>query len=172
MTRIVDNPARWGVNFDAFVGNPYTSAQDDLVGPLRDNPEIADVTGANIGSVTINGSDTATIGFDSAKGDLSPMVLRGRDPLKPNEIGIGAEVARRLDVDVGDTVEVVGSSGEPSLFTVVGIVVTPDSAGNGAAITFDAYERVNPGATENIALVKFGRGVSACLLYTSDAADE
>ena len=161
LTRIIDNPARWGVNFDALFGNPYTSAQGDLVAPFRDSPILADVTGANIGSVTIDGSDTATIGFDTAKGDLAPTVLRGRDPLQPNEIGIGEEVARRLDADLGDTVEVVGSSGNPVPFAVVGIVVTPDSAGNGAAMTFAAYQRLNPGSTENIVLANFRDGVSA-----------
>ena len=103
------------------------------------------VTGANFGSVTINGSDTATVGFDSAKGGLAPTVLEGRDPRGDDEIGIGAEVARRLDVGIGDTVEAVGSSGEPHPLTVVGIVVTPDSAGNGAAMTFEGFQAIEPG---------------------------
>lgn len=160
LTRIIDNPARWGVNFDALFGNPFTDAPGDVVALYRDSPLLIDVTGANIGSVTIDGSETATIGFDSAKGDLAPTVLRGRDPIRPNEIGIGAEVARRLRADLGDTVEVVGTGGEPSRFTVVGIVVTPDSAGNGAAMTFDEYERLNPGATENIVLANYRDGVT------------
>lgn len=160
LSHIVDRPARWGVNYDQLFGNPYTSAQADLLAPFIDNPDVAEVTGANIGSVTINGSDTATIGFDSAKGNLTPTVLHGRDPLTPTEIGIGAEVARRLDVDVGDMVEVVGASGQASSFAVVGIVVTPDSAGNGAAITFDAYRRLNPSATENVVLANFRTGTS------------
>ena len=164
LTRIVEHPASWGVNFDTLVGNPYNSSAEDVVGPVSSNPNVADVTGANIGSVTINGSNVATIGFDSVKGDLAPTVLRGRDPLQPNELGIGAEVARHLDVDIGDTVEVAGTSGEASPFTIVGIVVVPGNAGDGAAMIFDSYERLNPGAIENIALANFAEGAPAAAI--------
>ena len=109
--RIVDRPDRWGVNYDQLFGNPYITNETDIVEPILDNPDVAAVTGAIFGSVTIKGSDTATIGFDSAKGDLLPTVLHGRDPQTENEIGLGAEVARRLGVSIGDTVEVVGASG-------------------------------------------------------------
>src|SRR4029079_18413313 len=97
-------------------------------------------------------SDTATVGFDSAKGDLIPTVIAGRAPRTMDEIGIGAEVARRLDVGIGDTVEVVGSSGEMHPLTVVGTVVTPASAGNGAAMTFDVHQAFHPEANQHARL--------------------
>ena len=42
--------------------------------------------------------------------------------------------------------------------TVVGLVVTPDSAGAGAAMTFEGYQALNPSATQNIAFVDFRPG--------------
>ena len=153
LTTIVDRPDRWGVNYDQLFGNPYTSAESDIVTPITEDPDVRAVTGANVGSVTLNGSDTATLGFESAKGGLLPTVLEGREPRGNDEIGVGAEVARRLHVGIGDTVDAVGSTGEPHELTVVGIVVTPDSAGNGAAMAFEGFQRLNPGATQNIVLV-------------------
>ncbi len=161
LTRIVDRPSRWGVNYDQLFGNPYAPAPGDLVTPVTANPHVAAVTGATIGSVTIDGVDTPTIGFDSAKGGLVPTVLRGRSPATEGEVGVGAEVARRLGVDVGDTVEVAGATGETRPLTVVGIVVTPDSAGDGAAVTFDAYRALNPTATQNLILVNFRKDAPA-----------
>ena len=43
---------------------------------------------------------------------------------------------------------------------VVGIVVLPDTAGNGATMTFDSYVRTNPMATQNVRLFAPGRGVA------------
>lgn len=171
LTRIVDRPDRWGVNYDQLFGNPYTSAEGDIVAPILDNPDVIAVTGANFGSVTLDGADTATVGFDSAKGGLVPTVLDGRSPAAPDEIGLGAEVARRLDVGIGDTVEAVGSSGEPAPLEVVGIVVTAASAGNGAAMTFEGYQAVNPEATQNVVLVNFSDDAPATAVDDVAAAN-
>ena len=129
--------------------------------PILDNPDVAAVMGAVIGSVSVDGADTPTLAFTSAKGGLGPTVLRGRSPASPGEIGLGAEVARHLGVGVGDTVEVAGVSGASRPLTVVGLVVTPDSAGAGAAMTFETYQALNPSATQNIALVDFRQDASA-----------
>ena len=158
LTRIVDRPDRWGVNYDQLFGNPYTSTDTDIVTSILDNPDVAAVTGAVIGSVSVDGADTPTLGFNSAKGGLVPTVLRGRSPASSGEIGLGAEVARHLGVGIGDTVDVAGVSGASRRLTVVGLVVTPDSAGAGAAMTFEGYQALNPSATQNIALVDFRPG--------------
>lgn len=164
LVRVVERPERWGVNYDGFFGNPYTEADADIVTPVLDNPDVVAASGVHIGSITINGSETATIGFDNAKGSLVPTVLDGRAPSRATEIGIGAEVARRLDVGIGDTVRVAGASDDALELVVAGIVVTPDSAGNGAAVPFEAYRRINPGATRNVLLVDFRDGAPATIV--------
>ena len=173
LTSIVDEPGRWGVNYDQLFGNPYTEVEDDddIVAPIVDLPDVSAVTGANFGSVTINGSDTATVGFDTAKGGLIPTVVEGREPRTVDEIAIGAEVARRLDVGIGDTVEVIGSSGEPRALKMVGTVVTPASAGNGAAMTFEGFQALNPDATRNVVLVNFDDGASEGVIDDVAAAN-
>ena len=154
LVRVVETPGRWGVTYDRLFGNPYTETESDIVTPVAANSDVVAATGANLGSTTINGSETATIGFDNAKGSLLPSILRGRAPTH-DEIGLGAEVAHRLHVGIGDTVEVAGTSGEVRKLAVVGIVVTPDSAGNGAALRFATYRAMNPTATKNVLLVDF-----------------
>ncbi|HSB84710.1 MAG TPA: FtsX-like permease family protein [Ilumatobacteraceae bacterium] len=161
LANIVDAPGRWGVNYDQLFGNPFVSAEDDIVTPALNDPNVSAVTGATIGSLTINGRDTAALAVDARKGNLLPTTLRGRPPTGDDEIGLGAEVARRLGVDVDDEVEVVGATGETRRVRVVGIVVTPDNAGNGAAMTFDGYAALNPTATQNILFVNFRDGAPA-----------
>ena len=168
LVRVVETPGRWGVTYDRLFGNPYTETESDIVTPVAENPHVVAASGVNLGSTTINGSDTATIGFDNAKGTLLPTVLRGRRPLN-DEIGLGAEVAHRLHAGIGDTVEVAGTSGKARNLPVVGIVVTPDSAGNGAALTFATYRALNPTATRNLLLVDFADDAPQGLAETIEA---
>lgn len=161
LTEIVDHSPRWGVDYQSSFGNPYTYAESDIIQPIAVSPDVEAVTGINIGSVTVNGSETATIGFDQVKGNIAPIVIAGRLPLVTGEIGLGAEVQRRLGAGIGDTVQVAGTEGGPQPFTVVGTVVNPDTAGNGAAMIFDSFAALNPSATKNVALVNFRDGAPA-----------
>lgn len=161
LTDIVEHGDRWGIAFDQLHGNPYAAAESDIVTPVLDLPDIDAVTGATLGAVTVEGSDVATFAFHPAKGRPLLTVVDGRAPTGDDEIALGAEVTRRLGLDIGDRVEVGGTSGETARFDVVGIVVTPDSAGNGAALPFDSYAALNPGATENLVLVGFSPGAPA-----------
>lgn len=164
LVTVIDTPDRWGSNYDRLFGNPYTETDSDIVTQVAENPDVAAATGANIGSLNINGSDTAALGFDNAKGRLLPIVLRGRAPTRADEIGLGAEVARRLDVAIDDAVEVAGASGKARSLRVVGIVVTPDSAGNGAAVPFSTYRALHPTATQNVLFVDFRDGAKRSVI--------
>ncbi len=161
LTSIVGHPARWGVNYDQLFGNPYIPTNDDIVTPTVTDRDVAALTAANIGSLTINGRDTAMFAVDAVKGGLEPTTLEGRPPAAEDEIGLGAEVARRLGLRVGDVAKAVGSTGTARQLQVVGIVVTPDSAGDGSTMTFDGYAALSPTATKNILLVDFRHGAPA-----------
>jgi len=155
LDQIGTSPARWGANFDELFGNPYVAASSDIVTPMVAAPGVESLTAATVSSISVNGQETALFAFDPVKGALLPPAISGRPPSADDEIGLGAEVARRLGVGIGDLVTVTGPTGSTSQLTVVGIVVTPDSAGGGAAMTFAQFAALNPTATLNILLVDF-----------------
>ncbi len=119
------------------------------------------MTGATIGSLNIDGEDTALFAFDAVRGGLVPTALEGRAPSGSDEIGLGAEVARHLHVGIGDEVAAVGPTGESRSFQVVGITVTPDAGGAGSTMTFPAFLALNPTASQNLLIVNYGPGAPA-----------
>ena len=161
---IVNTPARWGVNYDQLFGNPFVEADTDIVTPVLGEPGVAKLSAVHLGSLSIDGRDTPTLAVDAVKGDLYPTTLSGRPPTHTDEIGLGEEVARRLHVGIGDQVSVVGATGSARSVRVVGIVVTPDSAGGGASVTFDTYRLVNPTATRNVLLARFSPDASTAVV--------
>ena len=140
------------MNYDLLVGNPFIPAEDDIVGPVVADPDVADLTAAHFGSLTINGQDIATLALAQERGELLPTTLRGRPPTNTGEIGLGAEVSRRLHVGIGDDVHAVGPTGSAMDLRVVGIVVTPNVAGNGAVTTFEDYRGAHSDRDEERAL--------------------
>ena len=150
----IDDEARWGRNYDVLFGNPFLAATSDLAEPFVASPALSDVSAATIVSVSLDGRDTAVFAYERRRGDLTPVVIDGRLPTADDEIGLGAEVARRLGRSIGDTVRAVGAEGSSADLRVVGVVATPDEAGNGATMTFAALVAIQPDATRNLVLVK------------------
>jgi hypothetical protein len=157
---IVSTPARWGVNFDRLLGNPFIEADHDIVGPVRREDSVTRLTAAHLGTLTIDGAETPTIGFEPVKGALQPRMISGAAPTHGDEIALGAEVARKLDVATGDRVTARGSGRERRRLRVTGIVVTADSAGAGAAVPFRTYRVLNPDATRNVLFTDFASDAS------------
>lgn len=153
----IDDEARWGRNYDVLFGNPFLAATSDLAEPFVSSPALSDVSAATIDSVSLDGRDTAVFAFERRRGDVTPVVIDGRLPAADDEIGLGAEVARRLGRSIGDTVRAIGAGGaggSSADLRVVGVVATPDEAGNGATMTFAALAAIQPSATRNLVLVK------------------
>jgi hypothetical protein len=161
VARIVERPSRWGVNYDQLYGNPYAPAPSDIVTPAVDEPLITAVSGATIGSITLDGRDTSLFAFDAVRGGLGPTILDGRAPAATDEVALGAEVADRLHAHIGDELTATGPDGATAHLRMVGIAVTPDSAGNGVAMTFAGYAALAPSATENLLLVDFAADAPA-----------
>ena len=76
------------------------------------------------------------------------MTTAGRAPAAPDEVALGRRTARRLDRGIGDSVTISGPAGNTVDATVVGISVTPEQAGDGAAMTFAGFAALSPGRDE------------------------
>ena len=93
--------------------------------------------------IQVGRADVDVFAFEGPKA-LHPTVVDGRPPATVSEVAIGLATARRLDVAVGDWVEVAGAAG-PRL-TVVGTAIYP-YIGNAAygetlSMTADAFDEV------------------------------
>ncbi len=152
LTDIADTPSRWGVNYDRLFGNPYVPTTNDIVTPVLGVPGVAALTAATFDAVRLGGHDVPVFAFEAVTGGLVPVILEGRAPEGADEIGLGSEVARRLGVGVGDEIDAVGPNGDAARLRIVGRVVTPDSAGGGAAMTFVGLQRLDPAVTRNVLL--------------------
>ncbi len=145
LTRLVDEPARFGRNYDAQFGNPFVPQGNDIASLAASHPDVLDLTAATTGSISIDGTEVNVVAVEPVVGTLYPVALEGRSAADATEIGVGREVARALHVEIGDTVTATGPGGESNRVTVVGIVMTPTNAGAGVMMTYDGYSAVAPG---------------------------
>ena len=149
--RLIREPFRYGVNYDALLGDQGAIAlPDGFVDQLDGN---ADVTSLVVyAGTTARVSDTTTpiIGYDPVRGGGSPYVSGGRLPVAADEIAFGRTTADDLDVGVGDTITLAGPSGKGD-FTVTGVVVMPglgstDGMGAGGLVTSGGLSQLDADA--------------------------
>lgn len=71
--------------------------------------------------------------------DLSLVtgVTEGRAPVRDNEALIGVNLAKTMDLDIGDELVVDGADGEERRFVVCGLLSAMFNAGNGTILTYD-----------------------------------
>ena len=161
LVRVTDDPERRGQNYDQLFGNPYLPASHDIVTPMLDVADFVSITAATTGTLTMQGEDVTVFAYESVRGDLTPITTSGRLPAADDELQLGRRVARRLGLDIGDTVTVEQPDGSSTDLRVVGFVVSPEGAGDGAVMTYRGYSQLVPDATQNLALVRYPEGVDA-----------
>jgi len=160
LIRMIDDRAIWGADYDELIGNPFLPAVDDIVTPAADDPDVAELTAATSGTLSIDGMDVPVLAFEPVRGGILPVILAGRVPSAPNEIAIGRLALRALERSVGDTVLAQGPAGDGVELDIVGVTVVPGDGGDGAAMTLAAYTELAPDAGPNLLLVRFRPGAS------------
>jgi len=158
IARLLDEPARYGDNYDIGFGEGAETIPDPVRQQLETNPGIAGATlyGATI--VTVGNRAIGIVGMEPVRGELVPAVIEGRLPSADDEVALGRHVARDLDVGVGDDIEVSVPSGVQQLH-VTGIAIIPtieesDQVGQVALLTADGLRRADPAETLSSALIK------------------
>jgi hypothetical protein len=161
LTLAVDQPDRYGVNYDIQVGQGGTVTTAQLAPLLRDPGLRRDVAGITLfGTTTLDAGPDAlnVVGMQRLVGDLGPQVLRGRLPVTATEIALGPVTARRLHVGIGDTVTVTPKS-HPNPLRVTGLIQPApvggsDLIGDGGMVTRAGLKRIAPDTKTSGAIVK------------------
>ena len=164
VNRFIDEPARYGSNFDFATGAGGDAVPEEVRALLEGDPDVADLTLygtllASVGTVELD-----VTGMQPVRGTLEPALLSGRLARTDGEIALGRVAARQLDVGVADEVAVLGADG-PVTFVVTGLAVIPsveggDGIGEGAVVTLEGLRRLDPDASLGVAAVRLRPGAT------------
>jgi putative ABC transport system permease protein len=127
LSRLVDHRVRWGYTWDLLVDD-VPSAPQATIGTLRDDPHLAAVALWSTAFTTVNSEGVRAFGLEPVRGSIGFDLLEGRQPIGADEVVIGPNLASRLRVQIGDTVQVAAPGPSPSAASarVVGIALFPD----------------------------------------------
>jgi predicted lysophospholipase L1 biosynthesis ABC-type transport system permease subunit len=167
LTLAVDEPARYGVNYDLQLGQGGTMTAQQLA-PLLRTPRLRhDITGLTlVGSTSLDAGRYVlnVVGMQPLAGHLGPQVLSGRLPTATDEIAIGPITARRLHVGIGDTITLTPKS-RPKVLRVTGLIQPSpvggsDLIGDGSMVTLGGLRRIAPTTKPSGAIITLARGAS------------
>jgi len=144
LDHLFSTPRLYGQNWD-YRSN-YTVPSAAAVWADRSLSDVA--RGGFNDSVLLNGRQVGVVDMDDIKGRIEPVVTNGRAPEAIDEILLASKTLDALGLNVGDTVEArVKRSVQ---MRIVGQGVVPEGnfneLGRGAALTFQAYRQLDPGA--------------------------
>jgi putative ABC transport system permease protein len=167
MDLVKGDPARRGAYGDAVVGNAaFPEAAAEIARSLDRNEEVAAYNGETPNVFDVDGEPVWVVSVFEGKGSGSPLVVDGRVPEGPDEIALGSSVLDRLDVSIGDEVD-VSYGNEPIELEIVGQALVEDvdgaNGGPGKAGIMDAaaLEALDPedGVSPTWFVVRFHEGV-------------
>lgn len=175
--RLASTPDQWGWDFDVVAGDGNDPAFDEHIeASLAENPMVeAYAKRHEMSSAGLAHGDRVDEGDLSAieeiEGPFEPRMLAGEAPRHEDDIALGASTARRLEVGVGDTIDVEHDLG-PVPMEVSGIVVMnlglgSDRIGEGALVDDSALPLlVDPEEAEApFVLVRYAPGVDEAAAY-------
>ena len=148
LVRLLDEPERYGANFDLAIGQGGESVPDEVVDGLDEDPDVAAVMLYGATTAGVGSRSVGIVGMDPVRGDLLPEIIEGRLPQGGDEIALGRRVANDLGVDVGDDVELArGSSGLTFRITGIAIITSmeeSDLMGRNGLVTEEGLLRIDP----------------------------
>ena len=157
---VLDEPERYGENFDLGVGQGGAITPAEMQPLLADasiRREIAGLTLYGVRQLNAGRVPLHVVGMQQIRGHLAPDVLQGRLPAAPDEIALGRIAARHLAVDVGDSVTLTTEAG-PRRLRVTGLVLPPpvssaEPLGDTGVVTAAGYHAVAPGEAFDTAAI-------------------
>lgn len=135
----VTTPAVFGwANDGVMVGNENGDDLSDgdqarLVSDLTADPAFGAVAEiVNDVEITVNGAPKRAWVQQDLAGHSPFVMVRGREPVGPAELAVGAKTLDELGLDLGDTVE-VSAGGLPRRLEIVGVVALPTTDDGGSS---------------------------------------
>lgn len=150
LDRLVDEPARWGQNYDVGIGSGGEELSEEVIAEVDDDPDVAGITRYGTVIASVGAASLDVTGMEVVRGDVRPQVLEGRLPEDEAEIVLGRAAARELEVGVGEELAITGR-GDAARFEVTGLAVIPgveggDGMGEGGVVTVEGLRRIDPDA--------------------------
>jgi putative ABC transport system permease protein len=147
--RNLDEPARYGWNWDLKLGAPgLPDLASELVPPLRADARVADLSVGTVTQVDIGSTRLDVFALDPLRGSALPTLTDGHRPRGPTEMVLGASSMRTLHVKSGATVR-ARIGGRDAAFRIVGRAIFPEfgdsgQLGTGAWTTVAGLRRIAP----------------------------
>ncbi len=143
MDHLLSTPRLYGQNWD------YRTNYDVPPGArVRADPVISDAAEGGQADIRLNGRTVHVVAMDDVKGRIGPVVVAGEAPEGVDEILLASKTLRALGLHIGDTVD--ARDQRSVRLRIVGRGVLPESVSYqprpAAAMTFQAYKRLNPSA--------------------------
>ena len=160
LDRLVSEPFRYGVNYDANFGdNGGNQLPDGFADRLDADPNVTSLTLFAGGQARVGDTTVPLLGVKAVRGDGAPIVLSGRLPAGDDEIAFGRVSAGDVGAHMGGELTMTGPTGSQT-FRVVGLVVVPglganEGVGEGAVVTLGGLSQLDDGAAVTSAAVRF-----------------
>jgi PPIC-type PPIASE domain/FtsX-like permease family/MacB-like periplasmic core domain len=155
MQHLLSTPRLYGQNWDY-----RTNYDAPPAARLRADPSISDAAEGDEADIRLNGTTVHVVAMDDVKGRIGPVVVEGRAPEGGDQIVVTSKTLNALGLHVGDTVEARGR--RSVRMRIVGRGVLPESVSNqprpAAAMTFQAYKRLNPSARFGVSEARIAPG--------------
>lgn len=164
MNRLIDQPARYGVNFDLAAGDNGSGVLSNaLLEVVSNNSGITSAVLYSGDHARRDDADVDLLGLQQLRGSSGPVITTGRLPVSPEEVVLGRTTARDLDVSIGDSIELSGVTGSAT-FRVIGFAVIPglganEGVGKGALLTMEGLSHLHTAAQPNVVAVRFASGL-------------
>jgi hypothetical protein len=118
-------PARHGAQWDVSVPeSPNAGTCYGDTHGLETDAAFAALAEICTEAIQIDGTPVNALAFRQLRGEIEPVLLRGRAPEQPDEVALGARTLQSLNKDIGDTVE-ARLLKKQRRYTIVGEAVMP-----------------------------------------------
>jgi len=163
---LIDDPARWGWNWDSTASPLDPSTVPATAAALGAEEGVAGVAVYRVGLLSLDGEEVAAHAMQQVD-DVRPTLVEGRVPTGDDEIALGLVTQRDLGVDLGDTVVATDRAGDEHELEIVGTVALPAfqdrDPGVGSFLDGDTWDdlSLSGGTTEMVVRYEDGVDVDA-----------